>query len=197
MSTQVAEESCGLINRALGDFRYWLAEDGAASSRLPHGRLGNRRQSTTTWRAQSVVMTIVSIAEEFAMSRLYLAAAAVLPQDNPPVAWLWDTHFEGIRDWRGRKRTWRGARSVDIDRDFSDWAVLDAFVQVRNVVAHNLGRLSRKQLRNLDARAELEKHLTVVGITVADNRLVLDRTHVERCAEVSKQFVLWLDAAAK
>jgi len=196
MTTQVAEESCGLINRALGDFRYWLAYDEATSSRLPQGRLGDRRQSTTTWRAQSVVMTMVSIAEDFPMSRLYLAAEAVLPLDNPPVTWLWDTHFEGIREWGSRHRTWRGTRSVYIERDFPDWTVLDAFVQVRNVVAHNLGRLSRKQLRNLAARADFDRHLSVVGITVAENRLVLDRTHVERCAEVSRQYVLWLDAAA-
>jgi hypothetical protein len=106
------------------------------------------------------------------------------------------THFEGIREWGSRHRTWRGTRSVYIERDFPDWTVLDAFVQVRNVVAHNLGRLSRKQLRNLAARADFDRHLSVVGITVAENRLVLDRTHVERCAEVSRQYVLWLDAAA-
>jgi hypothetical protein len=62
--------------------------------------------------------------------------------------------------------------------------------------AHNLGKLTRGRVQQPKARTDLLNQLQVIRIEVRDDRISVGVSHVELCANVSKEFILWLDLQA-
>lgn len=195
MPTRLADDSCGLINRALGDFRQWHEIGAAVGGAQRRGRLGRRSGSEAEWRIHSMVLLSIAVSEDFAMARLDLAMEAILPLTVASVEWVWTSYFDTIRDWRRRSRVWQEAKDVKFST-FPAWPSLEAFVEVRNTLAHRVGALSRRQRTNVEARTELERKLSPIGVEMGDGRLWLGSAHAERCAEVAKEFIQWLDREA-
>ena len=181
-----AEEALARTNRALPIYRQQTVHP------TPDPGTGQAESSwalTQDFYAQSTILALVSIAEEFCVSRLVELTEERSPRD-PIVELLWATELERSAD------TWPQRDALLVRyfgiaaKDFPGHAALLGFVDARNAIAHGLGKLTRKQVQK---RPKISAHLAQAGISLARDVLLLEQGNVERCAAVMKDYVRWLD----
>jgi hypothetical protein len=187
-----AERSRNLVNLALAHYRQTAGSTERVRLGLPRSprRRGRRSAVPETFRTHDAILRIVAVAEDFSFSQLIDVTEARLPTDRI-VQSLWDSELERSGDtWGRRLELWRRFHEVRIGDSFSSYAELNGFIEARNAIAHGLGQLTRKQLRD---RGKTVGRLANADIHLHGNTLVVTATHVERCATVVKDFIIWLD----
>ncbi|MBJ7519368.1 MAG: hypothetical protein JHC84_06705 [Solirubrobacteraceae bacterium] len=139
------------------------------------------------------LLRFVGIAEGFAVNR-FLEVSDVVVSDDTILQHLWQRELKTALDtWERRDKSWKRYFAVDVET-YGDHARLRGYVEARNAIVHGLGELSRKQRANpADAVAKLRK----AGITVVNNRVVIEAAHVDDCARTVIAFVRWLDTRAE
>jgi hypothetical protein len=185
-----AEQSEIRANRALAHFRSQRAQPpaGSASGGL---RGWPVEAGEPAYESQDTILRLVAIAEEFSIGRLIDAIEVTLPSD-PIVSALWDAELDRSGDtWPKRTALWKKYKRVNV-KEFPQHTQLQGFIHARNSIAHGLGALTRRQLRN---RTSTTQALRAANIRLHGDRLVIDSTHVEVCALVVKEFVGWLDGS--
>ena len=132
----------------------------------------------------------------YAGEHLVESAEAQLPDDEL-VLRLWERRSEQIvRDWGGRKTGWKELFQVNWSYDSRPRSELDAWILVRNITTHGLGRLTRSQLRRGAVKPDVTKKLALIGVRLRGQEIVVTTPNVERCARRVTHFVHWLDDAA-
>jgi hypothetical protein len=191
MLSERAESSCGLANVALAQYREQRVAS-AQRSRRPTLIARRERQVaslTDRFRSYDALTRLVAIAEEFSVSRFIEASEARLP-DDPFVELLWDAELDRAGDtWPKRTAAWETYHAVKLS-SFPSHNALQGFIEARNAIAHGLGELTRRQLRQ---RTRTAGRLKNAGIPIQGNALGVSADNVEVCAEVVKSFVVWLD----
>lgn len=139
-----------------------------------------------------VLPHVVAVAEEFSRRLLLAHSEGYLKGEHPiqiearqraelKAESTWPTHIDAWKEWH----------SVDLDAA-PNFSKFRSFIEARNAIMHGLGSLTRRQTQG-NALSSLTGQLGKVGIAVEGTRLVFGRKSVQRCADVSVEFVLWLD----
>jgi hypothetical protein len=142
--------------------------------------------------AYSTVITVVSVAENFIATTLQTAVEDAF---NVTSRILQDARDRAWDDLDGTwpKRRDQSKRWFGIDFQAEDCLrKLLIFIDVRNSVAHGIGRLTRKQLGN-DKGASIRTAMTGIGIDFRGELLQIDDSVVELCVTTCRESVLWFD----
>lgn len=146
-------------------------------------------------RAQAYFFRIVSILEAFTDAALEHMFRNILPTSSEAAIRLLESHLlDATQRWETRKKSFAEHHSLplsDAAVGFPRWSQLDGMIEVRNSVAHGLGSLTRQQRQNPRRAAA---RCSQVGVQVWAGELLIDRTSLEKAAEVAEEFIRWLDA---
>jgi hypothetical protein len=134
----------------------------------------------------------VSIAEEFTVGRFIDATEPAVPAVPTFVPKLWENEVANASStWNRRVASWRRIHELNL-KAFPFWSEFDGFICARNTIAHGLGRLTPRQLRN----EETMKRLRAADIAVHARRIALGTTDIEKCAWIATSYIDWLDISA-
>lgn len=187
--TARAEEAAGLLFRTLAAHRATVASLGAEprERRLP-GPLEDREQI----QCQATLVRILSIAESFSGERLLEELQKIVERSShKSINELWErAAVSATSTWEEQRNAYKGLLGVTLDN--SDWASVGRLAEARNAVAHGLGALTRRQLRN---RQSTVSKLQSCGIRLRDNRIVLNDQILFGAAQTCREFIWKLDNA--
>jgi len=169
-----AEAAIAQITSRLADHRYLVEID--ASTAPVRGR--GVAQSRLT-RHSNAFVDLVSVAESFASARLL--------RMHP------DVSYDELSNWRKREKAWDKHCSVKLS-DYAQWRQLKGFVEVRNAIQHGLGRLTDQQLGKY--RDEILASIRDSAVELNGDLLIVISADVDRCGQVCRGFVRWLDSSA-
>ncbi len=195
-----ATAATAATNLALALYRSLQAPviTGSIVGRVDYARFQNplrgRTLEATSALRHATLVRLVGIAEEFSVGRLVDATEPLLPHKPPFIASWWSRELADARaTWDRRKTAWARIHEVRLNK-YPGWKTLDGFICARNVIAHALGELSTRQLT--DPADKTLGRLKAAGISTVNTRMVLTDEHVERCADVVRTYVDWLDVTA-
>lgn len=162
--TAEAEDASALLFQTLGAHRTAVtALRPGRPPRLPSGTIPDAEQI----QCQSTLVRLLSITESFS-SQLLLREIdkAATRARSASIDRIWDdAAIRGTSTWREQKdayANWLGIKE--------DWTVVERLAEARNAVAHGLGTLTRRQLRN---EASVRDKLKKAGIALTGIRIVL------------------------
>jgi hypothetical protein len=89
--------------------------------------------------------------------------------------------------WYDRKNALSQYHQIKVG-EFTRWYELDAGIEVRNAIAHGLGRLTRRQ-----RQAQTESKVSQIGVSVRDGSIVIDAHSLKRCRDVCIDSICYLD----
>lgn len=90
--------------------------------------------------------------------------------------------------WDSRRRSFKRHHGVDL-RKCAEHDRLEGGIEVRNAIAHGLGRLTTRQVLS----AETLKQLARVNVTIVNGSVDLRPTHLTECANYCATFLRSLD----
>ena len=182
--SEVAEDALREVNRLLAGFVDSSRPEIGARRRLPSFLPGARDRG-----ASATLVGIVAVAEHF--------SGALLTREAAPNADGMATLIRATSSWEALAKTWKtDPHGIDFSMSQGRYARLSAFVTARNAVAHGLGDLTLRQRQNPEARSLAIKQLATVDLLVEGDSVVVDEAAVRSCAEVARDFIVWLDASA-
>jgi len=170
-----------------------------AAAALPptHGRVLTSTTALGSYDAhaisqQACFFRMISVVEAYAdtlSSELFRERA---PTTHELVRRLMDAaERRGATTWEERRKTfakYHGFRHAQLAR----WSELDAGIEVRNAIAHGLGRLTPRQ-----RTASMAGKLGQIGVTLTSGCVVITDASLQRCRDVCVDFIRSLDLAAR
>ena len=184
----VTEEAVRLLRFTHADF-----------SKIPHPTVRSRRRSPgggalssydfVQVRSQSAYLRLVSIVEAYVdtvSSRLFDRRVVGIDRFYGLLAEA--AHGRSTTGWSERKDCFKTYHGFSLT-DSSAWQDIDGAIEVRNSIAHGLGRLTRRQTSG-SAKAKI----AACGVALRDDELVISQAALGRCLAACVQFVQDLDA---
>jgi hypothetical protein len=183
-----AEAASALLFRTLGAHRAAVA----ALKPLPLTRLrvspdGDPVQD----RCQATLIRLLSITEAFSSDLLSREVGrAVSSARNATATKVADEAvIRGTNTWQEQKKSYKDWLEVE-----EDWKAVERLTEARNAVAHGLGKLTKRQLKN---EKSVKSKLKAAGITVDNNRIVLSDDNLAAAASACRDFIEKLDLAVQ
>lgn len=183
-----AEAASALLFRTLGAHRAAVAAlKSQPRSRLRPSPDGDPVQD----RCQATLVRLLSVTEAFASDLLSRKIdQALAGASNPAATKIADEAvIRGTNGWADQERAYKDWLGVK-----EDWKAVDRLAEARNAVAHGLGKLTRRQMRN---EQSVKDKLKAVGIIVVDNRVVLSDEILAAAASACRDFIERLDLAVQ
>jgi hypothetical protein len=135
-------------------------------------------------------MRVATIAEVFAAERLFQLGFQLASADFPTRAW--EHVADGVHNWPDRVSAWNSIFELKLST-FPRWQEIEALTLARNIIAHGLGTLTRRQLKQGVAKHDVVTRLSRIGIALNGQELSVGPSEVRRCADLVIEFVTWLD----
>jgi hypothetical protein len=186
--TTEAEDASALLFQTLGAHRTAVAAlRSRPPPRLPSGRTSDSEQI----QCQSTLVRLLSITESFT-SQLLLREIdkAAARARSASIDRVWDdAATRGTSTWREQKDAylnWLGVKE--------DWKAVERLAEARNAVAHGLGTLTRRQLRN---EASVRHKLKEGGIILIGTRIVLSDAALASAAIDCRDLIHRVDLAVQ
>ncbi len=183
-----AEDASALLFQTLGAHRTAVsALRPRRTRRLLSGTIPDAEQI----QCQATLVRLLSVTESFAagllMREIDKAAARA---KSASIDYIWqDAAIKGTSTWNEQQNAyanWLGVKE--------NWKVVDRLAEARNAVAHGLGTLTRRQLRNeTSVRAKLKE----AGITLTGTRVVLSDAALSSAATDCRDLIHRLDLAVQ
>jgi hypothetical protein len=183
-----AEDASALLFKTLGAHRTAVAGlRPRRPPRLPSGKVPDEEQI----QCQSTLVRLLSITESFASQLLLreIDKAAARAKSLSIDRILDDAAVKGTSGWSDQQRAYENWLGVKVD-----WKVVDRLAEARNAVAHGLGTLTRRQLRN---ETKVRNKLKQAGITLTGIRIVLSDPALASAATDCRSLVHRLDLAVQ
>jgi hypothetical protein len=188
--SQRAEDAIALLFRTLAAHRANMAGLKAHDrrSRFPKSFFDREQLQ-----CQATLLRIISVTESFCAERLLNEVEPVVdPSRHKSVSAIWERAAIGATNsWSDQKlalRDWLGIRL-----ETSDWRPVEQLVEARNAIAHGLGTLTRRQLRNQEA---VRLALADAGIALnSHNEVVLTDQALKRSVESCRHLISAYDVA--
>lgn len=183
-----AEAASKLIFQTLGAHRDTVAHIRVQGTR----RLATQSSSDAEQiQCQATLVRILSITESFTAELITKAIdSAVSRADSASVNWIWeDAAVRGTSSWTEQKKAyknWLGVRE--------DWKAVERLAEARNAVAHGLGSLTRRQLRN---EQSVKDKITAAGIDVQGRILIISDEALGQAATACRDLIHRLDLATQ
>lgn len=162
-----------------------------SSSPLSYGRFMSTHMVsdvTSDSGAQSAYLRIVGISESYVDALFAEVLRERLPghSDIARTA-LAEIEMQASLTWQNREDAFANYFGVNIRSGFSDF---HSAVDVRNIIAHGLGRVTPKLFDKPGLRSKLKG----VDVAVRDRRIIIGDRSVVKCEEVCRFFVTTLDS---
>jgi hypothetical protein len=139
---------------------------------------------------QGLYLRVVSIAEATVDAlALELTRRAVTHIDELIRRLILEKEIAGSASWDARRRAYRHHHGLDLRKCDAHAEVLAA-TDVRNAIAHGLGRLTARQT----ASQETYKNLALISVDVVDRRVRLQSTHVAEAVGYCRRLINDVDA---
>ncbi|MER7367499.1 hypothetical protein [Nonomuraea wenchangensis] len=183
-----AEAASALLFRTLGAHRAAIA----AMKPQRHTRLRTMPDDDPFQdRCQATLVRLLSITEAFASEMLAREIeSAVVGARNATATVLADEAvIRATSGWQDQKKAYKDWLGI-----VSDWKAVEQLAEARNAVAHGLGRLTKRQMRNgQSVRAKLQ----AAGISLHGNLVVLSDENLAEAAASCRVFIEKLDMAVQ
>ncbi|MEV6930222.1 hypothetical protein AB0M46_37860 [Dactylosporangium sp. NPDC051485] len=172
--TDLGEAALAQITSRATDYRALLHLPGhrTARDRPRHVR------DFSAVRHGNALTDVVTVVESFVVARLMRL--------NPGLG------YEQIKTWHARVQMWQ--QYAVVLTAFPDWQAFMGFVETRNALAHNLGRLTDLQLGK--RRYEVLAQIADAGVQLNGDLLLVTSEDVQRCVELSAGVVRFVDLNA-
>jgi hypothetical protein len=178
--------------RSVASYFQWARSQDSFGARIP-ARFGFGERVLGSDVEAVTIAQIVSISEQFSVSRLFSLVESRLDGSTDMALRVWEQSQDSIESsWDRQAGAWNTYAQIRI-KAHASFKALDPFIEVRNAVMHGLGHLTRRQQRRAQS---LVPTLVAAGITVDGTRLTLERVNVVDCREVTVAFIEWLDRSA-
>jgi hypothetical protein len=119
-----------------------------------------------------------------------LTAVGVVQTDEVISLLILEKELSATSNWDARRRSYKRHHHVDLRR-CAEHARVEAAVDVRNAIAHGLGKLTTRQALS----AETPRRLSRLGIPVVNGYVHLTPDHLNECASYCAAFLASLDVA--
>jgi hypothetical protein len=136
---------------------------------------------------ESTYLRFVSIAEAFTDVMIELLFGRAVPAPSALVSALIDEKLDRAGRWDDRRELLL-LHDIRLS-DFVQWQQLDAGIEVRNTIAHGLGALTRRQVRD----AKLPAKLQSIHVRLESRRVILSEGNISELRNVCVDYVRWLD----
>lgn len=139
---------------------------------------------------QGLYLRVVSIAEATTDAlALELTRRAIANIDEVVRRLILEKEIAGSASWDARRRSFRRHHGIDLRKCDAHREVLAA-TDVRNAIAHGLGRLTARQA----ASQETYKNLGRIAVDLVDGRVRLQGRHILEAVGYCRRFVMDVDA---
>jgi hypothetical protein len=142
-------------------------------------------------RCQATLMRLLSITEAFSADLLSreVNTAVAHGQSVTAMKIADEALIRGTNGWQDQKKSYKDWLGVEVD-----WKAVERLSEARNAVAHGLGKLTRRQMRN---EQSVKGKLRVAGITVEDSGIVLSDESLASAGSACRDFIERLDLAVQ
>ncbi len=141
---------------------------------------------------QGWLLRLISVVEAYVDSLSYELLIAASPAPGTLFRRLVDDAvLRSASTWQERRDAFAALHDVGLG-SLPRWSELDAGIEVRNSIAHGLGRLTFKQRPKV---ANLTSKFGQLGVRLSDGRLVISEQALRRGLDVCLEFVEALDQA--
>jgi hypothetical protein len=142
-------------------------------------------------RCQATLVRLLSITEAFASEMLAreVDRATAGARSTTALKVADEAVIRGTSTWKDQERSYRDWLGVK-----EDWKAIERLAEARNAVAHGLGRLTRRQLRN---EQSVKAKLRAAGIKLDANRIVLSDEALLAAASACRLFIERIDLAVQ
>ena len=191
--SELAEASLHLVNVRRSEYERSLTSVARGAQKLGAPRAARARSLyavATRSAGLETVLRVATVAEVFASEHLFQLGFASSTDDFAVRAW--DRVVEGVQRWPERKSVWSSIFEVQL-ASFGRWDQLDALILARNVIAHGLGTLTRRQQTGGIPKEGVVQKLRKLTIDVDGLDLVIEKPQVDLCAGLVLEFIEWLD----
>ena len=140
---------------------------------------------------QATLVRLLSITESFTAELMTTAVdSAVSRAGSAAVNKIWeDAAIRGTDSWNAQRDAYRNWLGVTVD-----WSAAERLAEARNAVAHGLGSLTRRQLRNEQG---VKARLQAAGIDVQGDSLVLSDAALASAAAACRDLIHRVDRATQ
>ncbi len=165
----------------------WLAS--LTRGRIQHTSLGSSNPLDLA--LQAGFLRLVSITEATVDSLgVELTTRDLRKVDEVVRLLMLEKELAATSTWDARRRTFKRHHGVDLRR-CAEYGRLEGAIEVRNAIAHGLGRLTTRQALS----AETPKQLSRVDVVVVNGYVDLGPIHLRECADYAADFLKSLDGA--
>lgn len=183
-----AEAASALLFRTLGAHRAAIA----ALKPAPRPRLRTRSDDDPVQdRCQATLIRLLSITEAFAADLLAREAdrAVSLSQSTAASRIAEEAVIRATSGWQDQRKAYKDWLGVT-----EDWNAVDRLAEARNAVAHGLGKLTKRQLRN---EQSVRAKLRAAGISLNNGRIVLSDANLAAATSACRDFIERVDRAVQ
>ncbi|MCG5216157.1 hypothetical protein [Streptosporangium sp. KLBMP 9127] len=140
---------------------------------------------------QATLVRLLSITEAFASDLLSREVEhAVVSAQNSIASTLADEAvIRATSSWQEQKKAYKDWLGIS-----EDWKSVERLAEARNAVAHGLGKLTKRQMRN---EQSVRSKLEAAGIIVDGNTVVLSDESLAEAASACCAFIEKLDLAVQ
>lgn len=142
------------------------------------------------WRQESAFFRIVSITESYldALS-IHRFTQSVDLSVTTLSRLVEDVEISSTGTWRSREEAFKLHHQLQLSK-CARWKELQAGIQVRNCLAHGLGRLTARQRRNSD----LTKQVALLDVTIGGGRMHFGLDTLSKVTAACREFVCDVDS---
>jgi len=183
-----AEAASALLFRTLGAHRTAITTS--------HTERPTRLRATTDGdplqdRRQATLVRLLSITESFAADLLSREIdKAANEANNASISRIAeDAVNQAIGTWAGQKKSYKEWLGIS-----ESWTKVEQLAEARNAVAHGLGKLTRRQLKN---ESGTTSQLRAVGIAVNNQAILLTEDNLQSAALICRDFIERIDLAVQ
>lgn len=183
-----AETAAALLFRTLGAHRDTISTlESQPSKRLRQSSAGDSFQD----RCQATLVRLLSITESFAADLLSREVSREIANGQSLIAikLAEEAVIRATSTWQEQKKGYKDWLGVEVD-----WKAIERLAEARNSVAHGLGRLTKRQLRN---EQSVKSKLKAAGITVEGDRIILSDKSLLTAALSCRNFIESLDLTVR
>lgn len=189
---EITEDAVRLIRTSHEDYKSSQSKSRSGGRVLVSTTAFGSHDTASALREACYFRTIC-IVEAFVDALLGIHFNEVAPEQGSLLRLLADeAEVKASTTWAARKEAFKKYHSMEIAQ-CPGWSELEAGIEVRNSIAHGLGRLTKMQRRKNNMHAKLGS----IEVHIMDGRIALTDDSLTRASSYSIRFIKALDMASR
>jgi hypothetical protein len=152
-----------------------------------------RRTQPEHWLPEVTLLRLVAIVEAY-IDVVSMHRMSHLLDMSDAITWMLLSDFEmsSTSTWDDRHNAFKRYHEINI-KAYPSWPSVSAGIEVRNCMAHGLGKLTARQR----IKTEIARHVSVIDVTVASNQMHLSQSTVPKLSDACSALVRSVDRDIK